>query len=146
MANYMQGTYQVKNKEKYVGGKAPRYLSSWELQVFKYFDSNPNVLQWGAECVIVPYWSEVDQRKRRYMVDLYVKYKNRNGDVLEEIIEVKPLMQTTPPKKGGRKKKETYLREVYTWNVNQAKWKAAAEYAKKRNMKFRIITEKDIFR
>lgn len=145
MANYKQGTYTVKNKEKYVGSGNPRYLSSWELEVFKFFDEHPSILKWGSENIVIPYYSPADERNRRYMVDLFVEYRNSKGEVIKEIVEVKPFAQTQPPQSKKGKKKESYLREVYTWSVNQAKWQAAAKWAKLHKMKFRVITEKDIF-
>lgn len=142
---FRQGKYIVKNKEKYLGTKDPRYMSSWELDVFKRLDENPNVLKWGSETVIVPYYSTIDGRKRRYMVDIYVEYL-KNGEKITEIIEIKPFKETKPPKKVGRKKKETYLKELYTYSVNVQKWEAATKYAKERGWNFKIITEKDMYK
>ena len=143
---YKQGIYKVKNKDKYVGVKDPRYMSSWELDVFKYMDISTAVIKWGAEVVIIPYYSPADEKNRRYMVDLYIEYKTRTGQIRKELVEVKPFAQTQPPMKKGRKSKTTFLREVYTYNVNAAKWAAATDYAKKRGMVFRIITENDIYK
>jgi hypothetical protein len=145
MSRFKQGIYEVKNKGKYLGTKDPRYLSSWEFSAFTVFDNNVHVIKWGAEIVVIDYYSIVDQRKRRYMVDIYVEYL-KGGKVVKELIEIKPYKETKPPKKGGRKKKETYLREVYNYSVNTAKWKFAAAYAKERGWKFTIMTEKELFR
>ena len=38
-----------------------------------------------------------------------------------------------------------YLREVYTYGVNEAKWKAAEEYCKDSGWKFQILTEEHLF-
>jgi hypothetical protein len=146
MSEYLQGEYEVKNKSKYVGTRKPRYLSSWELKLFEFLDGNPNIIRWGSETAIIPYYSPADGRNRRYMIDLFIEYKTKDGIVVKELIEVKPFAQTQQPKMTGRKKKETYLRELYTYQVNLAKWQAATEFARKRKMNFRILTEKDIFR
>jgi len=143
---FLQGEYKVKNKDKYVGNKDPRYLSSWELEAFKYLDGNPNIMRWGSELVIIKYFSPVDGRDRRYMVDLFVEYYNSSGKLVKEIIEIKPFKETKPPKNTSRKKRQTYLKELYTWEVNKAKWAAAAIFAKQRKLTFRIITEKSIFK
>ena len=37
-----------------------------------------------------------------------------------------------------------YLREVKTWGINEAKWKAAEAFCKDRDWSFKIITEKDL--
>ena len=144
--NYRQGIYEVKNKEKYVGVKNPRYMSSWELDFMRFLDDNPNIIKWGSEIVVVPYYSPVDERNRRYMVDIFMQYRNRHGDIKTELVEIKPFNQTQQPKQTKGKKKKTYLKEVYTYNVNQAKWNSASRYAKERGWTFRVITEKDIYK
>lgn len=146
MSSFKQGVYKVRNPDKYVGEGDPRYLSSWELHVFRFLDMNPHVIQWGAENVVIPYYSNADGKRRRYMVDLFVKYRNKDGVVVKELLEVKPHAQTLPPKNTARKKKTTYLKELYTYQVNVDKWSEAKKFAKKRKMDFRVITEKHIFR
>jgi len=146
MGKFLSGIYNVKNKSKYHGTKDPDYRSSWELKVFEFLDNNPNILVWGSETVVIPYYSKADARSRRYMVDLFIEYRNRKGELIRELVEIKPFAQTQKPTPRGNKKKETYLREVYTYQVNTDKWIAAAKFAKDRGMKFRILTEKDIFR
>lgn len=145
--NYRQGTYEVQNKEKYIGAKNPRYLSSYELEFHSYCDRSPAIIKWGAEVVVVDYYNPVKQRKSRYIVDVYIKYVNNRGEIKEELIEIKPLVQCAPPKKGrGKKAENTYIQESLTWAVNQAKWEAATKYAEDRGWNFRIITEKSLFR
>jgi hypothetical protein len=56
------------------------------------------------------------------------------------IIEVKPKKQSVEPEKKKRVTKQ-YIQEVMTWGVNQAKWKAATEYALDRGWEFMVITE-----
>ena len=148
---FLQGIYEVKNKNKYLGPKNPRYMSSYELQTFQFLDYHPEILKWGSEIIIIDYFSPVDLgpggkmgKMRRYMVDLYVEYI-KNGELSKELIEIKPLKDLKIPKKTGRKKKETYLREVYTYNVNKAKWAAAKKYAEARGWKFKFLTENQIF-
>lgn len=145
--NYKQGTYTVKNKDKYIGTKDPRYLSSFELRTWEWCDRSPAVLKWGAEVVVVEYFNPVKNRKARYIVDVYIKYMNKHGEVKEELIEIKPLDQCSPPKKGrGKKAESTFLQESLTWATNQSKWEAATKYAEARGWTFRILTEQSIFR
>jgi len=106
----------------------------------QYCDDNTNILEWGSEEIIIPYISPVDNKVHRYFPDFYIKYRNTKGEVLHEIIEVKPKKQTKPPKEPKRKTKR-YINEVATYLVNQAKFKAANEYCKDRKFKFRILTE-----
>ena len=79
----------------------------------------------------------------RYFPDFYVKYINKEKQVVREIIEVKPKKQLFPPKKPQRQTKK-FLNEVNTYLVNQAKFKADNEYCDDRRMKFRILTEEEI--
>ncbi len=143
--DYHQGTYEVQNKDKYLGTKNPRYLSSYEYRVFKFFDQNPNVIKWGAETVVVKYYNPVKQRKARYIADLYVEYVDKNGEHHKELIEIKPAAQVKKPVKRGKKRQDVFESEQRTYAVNQAKWNAAKEYARQRGWKFRILTENEIF-
>ena len=59
------------------------------------------------------------------------------------VIEVKPAVQTKEPKKQARVTKK-YLREVFEYGKNQAKWKAAREYCADRGWNFEIMTEKQL--
>lgn len=144
--NLSQGIYEPVNKDKYVGAKSPRYLSSYELQVFKMLDAHPSILKWGAEVVVVPYYNIVKERKARYIVDIYVKYQTRTGEIIEELIEIKPYAQTIPPVKTPRKRQDVYEEEVRTFAVNQAKWEAAGKFASERGWRFRKLTEHQIFK
>lgn len=145
--NYKQGTYTVKNKDKYIGTKDPRYLSSFELRMWEWCDRSPAVLKWGAEVVVVEYFNPVKNRKARYIVDVYIKYMNKHGEVKEELIEIKPLDQCSAPKKGrGKKAEATFIQESLTWVTNQTKWEAAEKYATDRGWSFRLITEKSLFK
>jgi hypothetical protein len=59
------------------------------------------------------------------------------------IIEVKPAAQTQPPA-VQKKPTKRYITEVMTYGVNQAKWKAAAEYCADRKWSFHIFTEREL--
>lgn len=145
MPNYHQGIYEVKNKDKYLGTKNPRYLSSYELAFFKFADAHSSVLEWGSEIVIVPYYNPVKQRKSRYYVDIFIKYQNKDNEIISELIEIKPSSDLKKPKAGKGRKRSSVLYEQATFNTNIAKWQAAEKYAEARGWRFRIVTEKDIF-
>lgn len=113
--------------------------------MFEFCDGNPNVLKWGGEVSVVEYFDPTKNTVRRYYVDLYIKYRNKAGQIIEEIVEVKPFAQTQPPKASRGKKRTTVVQELTTYQTNIAKWSAAAQYAKERGWRFRIITEHDIF-
>lgn len=143
-----KGRFKPKNYKKYRGDPTNViYRSLLERRFMVYCDTNPNVLEWSSEEVVVPYVSPLDNRYHRYFVDFWMKYRDRYGNIKTVLIEVKPHSQTSPPKKKETPKgKPTrrFLNEVATWGVNQAKWKAADEYCKDRNWEFKIITEKHL--
>ena len=138
------GKYKVKNKEKYVGNlRECEHRSGWEHAYMKYLDNNPSVLEWGSETIKIPYYNPVEKRTRRYFVDFYTRIKDKNGLEQKYIIEIKPSNQCSPPKKPLRKTK-AYREAIMAYMVNQAKWRAANKYAKQREWKFVIITEKEL--
>ena len=60
------------------------------------------------------------------------------------VIEVKPMSQSIPPTIKPNKNNRKYLREVMTYGINEAKWKAATEYCKDRKWRFMVMTEKEL--
>ena len=138
------GRFKPSNPGKYKGDPTNIiYRSLWERKLMVWCDNNEKVSEWGSEETIIPYVSPVDIRVHRYFPDFYIRARTRNGRFEKFIIEVKPLSQTHPPKKKSRVTK-TYINEVRTWAVNDAKWKAAREYCEDRKMKFLILTEKEL--
>ena len=61
----------------------------------------------------------------------------------ERLSEAKQAAQTTKPKKPKRQTK-SYLREVYEYAKNQAKWKAATEFCEDRLWEFKVMTEVEL--
>lgn len=139
MARYSQGTFTPKNIEKYIGKKLPTYRSSWELKVCQLFDSHPNIKKWGSECISIPYYNPIEQRQSIYIPDFLVVYTDKFGKEHAELIEVKPLKEASLNEAKSKRDKLTIA-------VNYAKWQAAEKFCKLKNMKFRVLTEKDIFR
>ena len=109
----------------------------------KWCDSSKSVIEWGSETVIIPYVSPVDKRIHRYFVDFYIKVKTSSNLIEKYLVEIKPERFTKPPEIPERKTKR-FINEVFQYGVNDAKWKAAFEFCKDRNMKFIILTEKDL--
>lgn len=143
---FRQGLYHLQHPEKYIGDPTKVvYRSSWELRMHRFLDNNTQILKWGSETIKIPYISPIDKRVHHYYPDYYIEYVNKQGEVIFEIVEVKPLNQTTPPKKTRGKSNKTMLHEQTTWAVNEAKWKYAMEWCRKRGLNFRIMTEKTLF-
>lgn len=138
------GPFRPKNPGKYKGNhNRIVYRSSWELKMFKYCDLTPSVLAWSSEEIVIPYQDPISGNFRRYFVDVWVKHRLKDGTIKETLIEIKPSKQCQLPKKQKRKTKK-YLKEVETYVINKAKWKAADKYASKRGMEFTIFTEKEL--
>jgi len=139
-----KGRYRVINPSKYRGDSQDvTYRSSWELKFMKWCDTNPSVLEWGSETIIIPYTSPVDNRVHRYFVDFYIKVQDRNGKINRYLVEIKPAKFTKPPEIPARKTRR-FVQEVFQYGTNQAKWKAANEYCIERSMKFLVLTEVDL--
>ena len=139
-----KGKFRPHNIKKYRGNhKGIIYRSLWELRFMRYCDNTPSILEWASEELIIPYRSPVDGKKHRYFPDFWLKVKTAEGEIKESVIEIKPKIQTKPPKKRSKVTRK-YLREVKTWGINEAKWKAAEAFCKDRDWSFKIITEKDL--
>ena len=135
------GKFSPKNTSKYLGDPTNIwYRSLWERRVMVHLDDNPGVIGWSNEEIVIPYLSPIDNRWHRYFPDFFVRVKNKEGLVEAMILEVKPAKQSVPPQRKS-KVTQRYIREVVTWGVNEAKWKAAVEYCKDKGWKFRVITE-----
>lgn len=138
--------YTPTHPEKYVGNvKNIVWRSSWEFEFNKFLDFNPNVLKWASEEIAIPYVKPTDKRIHRYYPDYWVQYKNKNGEIVQDLIEIKPKTQTQAPTKG-RKSKKTQLYESVTYAINVAKWAAATDFCKKYGMNFRLVTENELFK
>ena len=139
-----KGKYYPSFPRKYKGDPTNIiFRSLWERKFMVYCDKNANVLEWNSEEIAIPYRSPLDNRVHRYFPDFYMKVKESNGIIKNYIVEVKPLKQTTPPKKP-KKQTRGYIREAYEYARNQAKWKVAKEFCKDRRLEFKVITEKEL--
>lgn len=139
-----KGKYKVKNPAKYRGDyNNVIYRSSWELKLMNWCDTTSAVLEWGSEVAVIPYVSPVDNKIHRYFVDFYMKIKDKNGTEEKYLVEVKPKKFTKEPVKPKRVTKQ-FIEEVFTYGVNQAKWKAAREFCEDRQWKFIVLTEDEL--
>ena len=139
-----KGRFSPKNPGKYKGDPTGIiYRSLWERKLMVYLDENKSIIQWSSEEIAIPYISPIDNRYHRYFPDFYIKAIDKNGNIVEQLLEVKPRKETIEPKKKSRITKQ-YITEVTTWGKNQAKWKAAEEYCLDRGWQFKLITEKEL--
>ena len=142
MAKYYQGRFHPQNPGKYKGDiQNIIYRSSWELKFMQWCDRNPNVIEYASEEFCIPYLSPIDGRVHRYFPDFIMKVKEQSGEIKKYIIEIKPKKQTIPPIQTSKKRNKTFINEVKTYVVNEAKWKAAEEWCKDHLLEFMVITE-----
>jgi len=139
MAKYAQGKYTVKNPEKYIGKRVPTYRSSWEFTFMSFCDNNPAVLNWASEAISIPYFNPVKGRQTIYVPDFLVVYVDANQKQHTELVEIKPSTETTMESARS-------YRDKLMVAMNMAKWAAADSFCRAQNMKFRVITEHDIFK
>jgi len=149
---FKQGYFIPEHPEKYKGDITKIfYRSSWE-QIFmtKYCDRNPNCLLWSSEEISIPYYNPIDKKIHQYYIDFFCILKEAEDKNIGVLIEIKPFKELQPPdlsnvKRLNLKKVKRYNQELIEYIKNQSKWLAAKEFAKQHNMKFMIITEKDLF-
>lgn len=143
---YYQGIFKPKRPEKYNGDPTKIiFRSSWERKFMNWCDSNPSIIEWSSEETIIPYVCPTDNKSHRYFVDFKIKIKQKSGNIKTYLVEIKPFVQTQPPKVPERKTKR-FIQEVMTYGKNKAKWDAANVFCKGRGYEFIIITEKELFK
>ena len=144
MAESIKSIFKPSHPKKYKGDARNIICrSSWERRFCNWCDINESILEWGSEEFWIPYLSPIDNRTHRYFPDFIIKVKESTGVIKTYVIEVKPKRQTKPPIKKKRVSK-SYIYEMKTYSVNQAKWKAADEWCKDRKIEFKIITENEL--
>jgi hypothetical protein len=139
MSKYAQGKYQIKNPEKYIGKKTPTYRSSWEFTFCSFCDNNPAVVNWASEAIQIPYYNPVSGKNTIYVPDFLVVYVDKNQRKHTELVEIKPSKEVT------METAKSY-RDKLMVAINMAKWAAADSWARANNIRFRVVTEYDIFK
>ena len=140
MRKSYKGLYRPTNPKKYVGNtKQIVYRSLLERKFMHYCDLNDDITYWASEELPIRYYNPLDKKYHRYFPDFIIKTTNDD----KFIIEIKPSRQIEKPKTPKRKTK-SYMRESFNYIKNQAKWQAARKYCDDMNMKFKLITEKDL--
>ena len=137
-AKFANGFYQITNPDKYVGKKVPHFRSSCEHTLMRFCDTNPAILQWASEAVHIPYRNPFTNKNTIYVPDFMIMYVNKNGEKFGELIEIKPSTQATlESAKSPRDQAAAVL--------NMHKWQAAQAWCSQNGLRFRIVTENDIF-
>ena len=137
-SKYSQQVFIPKNPQKIVGNKRPFSRSSWELRVMSFLDEHPNVIQWGSECVHIPYVNPLTGKSTIYVPDFLIKYADAKGTQRVELVEVKPKKETFIEAAKSKRDKAFVI-------LNTAKWQAAAAWCARHGVHMRILNEDDIF-
>ena len=133
--------YKPSNPQKYIGDPTNIIMrSSWETKFANWCDRNDQVVKWQSEETVVPYRCPTDNKLHRYYIDFRIQIRDKSNQLKTYLVEIKPAKQTQPPEFPGKRTKR-YLSESFYYIKNQAKWKAAKEYAKDRGWEFIILTE-----
>lgn len=142
----LQGKFRPINPSKYSGNIGEIYYrSSWELCFLNWCDKTTLVESYSSEEKVVPYYDPIAKKCRRYFPDFIIKYKNKQGKTITEMVEIKPYRQVIGPPENPTRRTKSWINAVKTYCTNQAKWKAAEKFCEERGWKFKIITEKDLF-
>ena len=141
-----RGYFNPKHPEKYEGNvENIIYRSKIELRMMKFLDDAPSILKWSSEEVKIPYRSPKDGRMHRYFVDFKSTAEFKDGTIHTSLIEVKWSTACAPPKLPKNKRKtRRFLRELHTWEINEAKWSAAKKVCEKMGWDWLVITEKNL--
>ena len=140
MARWAQGLYQPKHPDKYIGKKIPRYRSSWEWAFMNFCDNNPSIMQWASESIQIPYRHPLTGKNTIYVPDFFIVYNSKGKKRIAELIEIKPNNQAKLENVGKN------IQNQASYIVNRAKWEAAGKWCKHKGIRFRILTESDIFK
>ena len=139
---WKQGKFTPTNIRKYTGKWPIRFLSSWELKFMKWLDQNDRILEWTSESHVIRYFNPIKERMCNYFPDFsFVTNEHKKF-----LIEVKPYKETHAPQLNKFKKIKSRDYAKKTWLMNQAKWEAANKWSQEFGYKFKILTEKELFK
>jgi hypothetical protein len=103
-------------------GLVSKYRSGWECKFMEYLDINPDIISWAYEAIKIPYVSNQKTGKlRNYLPDFLVESASEGY----KLIEIKPH-------------KKVFQAKVVKKTL------AAGDWCRKNNIKFSIITEREL--
>ncbi len=127
--------------EKYKGKWPIIARSSLERAALFTMDTNPSIVSYTSESLVIPYYDLGKKKKRRYFTDLTFKIKDQRGIIHSYVVEVKMEKETHKPTKGKRQQQKTFIRECFTYATNKSKWDAAKLFCDGKGWKFVLWTE-----
>lgn len=145
-SGFIQGYYNPKNPEKYIGPTPIIYRSSWERKFMIMCDTKDNVVKWSSEPVEIKYIWSFDKREHKYYPDFYMKTKTEDG-FEEFLVEIKPeaqIKKPSPPTKKSQKALKSYKFLAEQFIKNRDKYAYAKSWAENRGWRFIVLTEKTL--
>jgi|AntAceMinimDraft_10_1070366.scaffolds.fasta_scaffold10088_5 hypothetical protein len=158
-----QGYYKIANKNKYIGDpELIIYRSSWERKFCRYCDMSPSVLKWSSEPIQIPYYDRISKLEecakfglnpndpsnweiKNYNTDFWFETDKGDGITEKTFVEIKPaheLKKPIPPNRDATLKEEKRFNEAARrFLINEAKFAAMKEWAKRNNCLFYVYTE-----
>ena len=133
-----KGRYYPVNEDKYIGNVSPTFRSSWELEFMRFLDEHSSIVKWASEPIKIPYYNEFKGQQSVYVPDFLIVYVNNKGEQIKEMLEIKPASQSFIKEAKSK-------REKYQFALNMMKWQAAEQFCNKRDIRFRVITEDDLY-
>lgn len=137
MAKVHKGFYNLKDPSKYIGNNPPYYRSSWEFQLMHKFDTSTAIKEWSSEPIKLKYLNPLKQRYSWYVPDFFVVYIDKNNKQHRELIEVKPLKESSIVEAKSERDKINCI-------INDSKWRVAKRWCQERGIVFRVITEREL--
>jgi hypothetical protein len=139
MSRFAQGKFVPTQPAKYIGNKTPTYRSSWEWHFMKFCDTHPSIQRWACESIKIPYRNPLTGRNSIYVPDFLVQYVDKTNATYVDVIEIKPQNQAVLESVGKNKTRQAQFVQ------NQAKWSAANAWCKQQGIRFRVVTENELF-
>lgn len=138
MARGNLSQYVPRNPAKYVGPVPITLRSSWEVRMAQFCDLNDQVIEWAWESQKIPYSDPLTGKQKIYIPDLLLLFVNEQGIRESVLVEVKPAHEALEERARSSGDRMLLAR-------NQAKWAAAAWWCQRRGIKFKVMTEDEIF-
>ena len=104
----------------------------------QFCDNNPAIIGWASEAIKIPYRNPFTNKQTIYVPDFLIIYIDAAQQKHAEVIEIKPSTETLVEKARS-------VRDRAYVALNHAKWAAATAWCKNQGMRFRVVTENEIF-
>ena len=107
-------------------------------------DLREDIMQWSSEEICITYFDPIQNKTRRYFPDFIIRFRDTDGLIITEMIEIKPHKEVVGPDKNPKRKTKSWVYAVKTYVTNMAKWEATKKFCENRGWRWRIVTEYDL--